>query len=71
MNARTVKPRTVQLQGGPFDGRIMLATGRETIYAHGDPLPEGRVAQYRPTLDPEVYRFARIATVTERLEQVA
>jgi len=66
-----MKPRTVLLQGGPFDGRLMLTLGRDSIYAEGDPIPEGRVAQYRPTLDPEVYRFARIATVTERLERVA
>jgi len=66
-----MNPRTVQLQDGPFDGRLMLTIGRETIYAQGDPLPEGQVAQYRPTLDPYVYRFARIATVTERLERVA
>ncbi len=71
MNARTVNPRTVRLQGGPFDGQPRTALCRDTIHANGDPLPDGQVARYRPTADPDVYEYVGPGTEWPSEERAA
>lgn len=61
-----MKPRTVQLEGGPFDGRFMLAADGPMLAVIGDPLPAGMAARYlRRADDPSRYRYSLDVTVTQ------
>lgn len=58
----------IRLVGGPFDGEVLpegVATGSGILCVL--PEDEDRVARYRPTREPGVYRFHEYDTIVARL----
>ncbi len=65
------KPRSVQLVGGPYDGRWMITIGSGTIVVDDVRTPDGVVARYRPSSQPDRYTFRGLATVLTRTPERA
>lgn len=58
----------VRLEGGPYAGAVIVVPdAREPLLVEGDAVPEGMVARYRPTREPDVLRFRDYDRVVARI----